>query len=165
MNTIMAIDLGKFKSVACIFDVNTKEETYITIKTTPEELHDLVVAHKVDLIVFEACGIIGWICDVLDQLELNYLVSKTNIPEWRYRVVKKKTDRADALWLAKHAAIGNLVGVYVPLKLVREKRHLINFRKSVVEELTRIKNQIRALLDSHAIHTPGGRGDDEKEIM
>ena len=157
MKNIMSIDLGKFKSVVCFYNVKSCKATYKSFKTNPQELHDLVVSHPVDFIVFEACDIIGWICDLLDNLELKYEVANTNTGEWSGRKLKKKTDKKDALWLAKRAALGDLSTVYVPKKEIREKRSLINYRQSLTERITQVKNTIRSILNSQAYSLPSGR--------
>ena len=40
--TILAIDLGKYKSVACVHDQTTGEYAFTTFETTRAELHKLV---------------------------------------------------------------------------------------------------------------------------
>ncbi len=157
MKTIMSIDLGKFKSVVCFYEVKSCKATYKSFKTNPQELHDLAVSHPADLIVFEACDIIGWICDLFDTLELKYEVANTNTGEWSGRKLKKKTDKKDAFWLAKRAALGDLSTVYVPKKEIREKRSLINYRQSLTERITQVKNTIRSLLNAQAYSLPSGR--------
>ncbi|HZZ78375.1 MAG TPA: hypothetical protein VFE62_07640 [Gemmataceae bacterium] len=42
-NTILAIDLGKYKSVACLLDPNSGEFRFNTIDTSKEELRSLLV--------------------------------------------------------------------------------------------------------------------------
>ena len=46
---ILALDLGKFKSVACDYDTETREAQYVKIKTAPMIIHQLIVrqAHVV----------------------------------------------------------------------------------------------------------------------
>jgi hypothetical protein len=34
MSTILALDLGKFKSVCCFFDTDTQELRYVTVEST-----------------------------------------------------------------------------------------------------------------------------------
>jgi hypothetical protein len=41
-NTILAIDLGKYKSVACLLDPNSGEFRFNTIDTSKEELRVLL---------------------------------------------------------------------------------------------------------------------------
>jgi hypothetical protein len=50
MSTILAIDLGKFKSVACRY-AGGATGTYQTVPTRPEALHDLIVAEAPDRVV------------------------------------------------------------------------------------------------------------------
>lgn len=163
MNTIMAIDLGKFKSVICFYEVKTAKHRFISIETTPQAIHDLVVENPVDMIVFEACDIIGWICDLLDDLhnpgthEIKYAVANTNAPEFSGKRLKKKTDKNDALMLARLMALGDMPTIYVPKKTTREKRGFINYRHSLVEQITQVKNSIRSILNSHADKLPVGK--------
>ena len=62
--TILAIDLGKFKSVACRYDPATGQHTFETLATTPPAVHDLLVEANPALLVIEACSICGWIADL-----------------------------------------------------------------------------------------------------
>ena len=43
--TILAIDLGKYKSVACAHDPSTGEIGFTTFETTRTELHKLIGRH------------------------------------------------------------------------------------------------------------------------
>jgi hypothetical protein len=49
--TILAIDLGKFKSVACIYHSLGGEHRFETIATTPSAVHDLLVATAPSVLV------------------------------------------------------------------------------------------------------------------
>lgn len=172
MNTIMSIDLGKFKSVVCFYEVKSSKHRFVNIETTPQAIHDLVVANPVDMIVFEACDIIGWICDLLDELHnpevraIKYAVANTNSPEFSGKRLKKKTDKNDALMLARRMALGNMPVIYVPKKEVREKRSFINHRHGLVERITQVKNSIRSILNRHADKLPAGKkGWSQKSIV
>jgi hypothetical protein len=62
---IVAIDLGKFHSVVCLYDPATTEHSFLTIQTTPACVHDLLVQHGGEdpsqvLVVFETCDCGGW---------------------------------------------------------------------------------------------------------
>ena len=61
---ILALDLGKFNSVGCIFDSATRKSRFATIATEREQLARLFRKCKADLIVMEACGPSGWINDL-----------------------------------------------------------------------------------------------------
>ncbi len=41
-STIIALDLGKFDTVACIIDVATRTHAFETIDMPPKSVHDLV---------------------------------------------------------------------------------------------------------------------------
>ena len=62
MNTILALDLGKFKSVACFFDTQTQEPRHVTVESTPATiglLLDKTKAEGVACVIFEACELTG----------------------------------------------------------------------------------------------------------
>ena len=40
---ILALDLGKFKTMACEYEAQTDEHRFATALTTPKALHDLIV--------------------------------------------------------------------------------------------------------------------------
>ena len=52
----------------------------------------------------EACGPSGWINDLCLELGLKTLVCSTNDEAWRWKNVKRKTDKDDALKLARMAS-------------------------------------------------------------
>jgi hypothetical protein len=39
---------GKFKSVACVMNGATRRHAFVTLATTPRQLHDLFVAHAAE---------------------------------------------------------------------------------------------------------------------
>ena len=55
-STILAIDLGKYNSVACHYEPETKATTFRTIRTTPDEMRKLLARQPVKLVVLEACS-------------------------------------------------------------------------------------------------------------
>ena len=62
--TILAIDLGKFKSVACVLDVPSGGHRFETIAKTPAAAHDLLVTVAPGALVIEACSVSGWVSDL-----------------------------------------------------------------------------------------------------
>jgi hypothetical protein len=64
---------------------------------------------------------------------------------WSWRKVKRKTDRDDALKLAKMAALGELPTVPMPSKKARLYRGLVADRDRLVGRRTAARNRIRAL--------------------
>jgi hypothetical protein len=53
---ILALDLGKFKSVACVLDVASNIHRFETINTSPSAVHDLLAEVMPDRLVIEACS-------------------------------------------------------------------------------------------------------------
>ena len=102
--SILAIDLGKFKSVACCYDPATGDHAFQTIATTPPAVHDLLIETTPHLLVIEACGVCGWIADLAESLGIAVRVANVLGEAWKWKRVKRKTDRDDALKLAKLAA-------------------------------------------------------------
>ena len=68
---ILAIDLGKFKSVACRYDPAGGTHAFETIATTPSAVHDLLVAAAPSVLVIESCSICGWISDLAESLSID----------------------------------------------------------------------------------------------
>jgi hypothetical protein len=52
MTTILGLDLGEFKSVACAYDTATTEARFMTIHTDPAGLRVLLEAERPGLVVF-----------------------------------------------------------------------------------------------------------------
>jgi transposase len=153
--SILAIDLGKFKSVACRFDPATGRHAFETIATNPPSVHDLLVEAAPSLLVIEACSTCGWVADLAESLGIAVRVANTHGEAWRWKRVKRKTDRDDALKLAKLAASDQLPTVHVPEPAVRQHRALIKYRHALIDRRTGIKNTIRSLLDAQGLSMPG----------
>ena len=154
---ILAVDLGKMKSVACDYVGETGEHTFETCRTTPEVLEELFVRRCPDRVVIEVCPSAGWITDLAARLKIELQVANPSHEGWRWRSVKKKTDRVDALKLARLSAVNQLPLVKVPSKVVREWRSLIQYRQALVARRTAIKNTIHAILNRQAIAMPSGK--------
>ena len=59
MTKILAIDLGKFKSVACTYPQATDGHRFTTIPTRPQDVHDLIVQEQPDRVVIEGRLAVG----------------------------------------------------------------------------------------------------------
>ena len=158
--SIIALDLGKFKSVACIIDdTRTRRHRFDTLDTTPQRLHDLFVADAGEdpartLVVVEACDAAGWVYDLATSLGLNVAVANCCHEAWKWKKVKRKTDRDDALKLAKMALNDELPTVHMPSPPKRQKRRLILHRRSLVSRRTQCKNAIRSIFSQQGLsHT------------
>jgi transposase len=155
-STILAIDLGKFNSVFCWYDPDTRGERFRTTPTTPDDLGRELTRQPVARVVFEACSQAGWVHDLCEQLALPATVASTTGAAWQWKHLKRKTDRDDALKLARLAAVGEVEGVPVPPRAVRQWKSLIGLRKRLVGERVRGQNRVRGLLVSQGLPAPLG---------
>lgn len=153
---ILAIDLGKVKSVACVFEVATGSSRFEAIGTTPSEVLRLVERERPERVVIEIGSSAGWVCDLCRELGVEVLVANPNGEAWRWSSVKRKSDRDDALKLARLTALGQLPTVHVPGPGVRAWRELIAYRHALVARRTAVKNSIRSILTRRALAWPAG---------
>jgi len=75
---ILAIDLGKFTSVACDYRVADGSHRYTTVKTRPRVLHDLIVERSPDRVVIEIGSAAGRVRDLCEVLEVELQVANPN---------------------------------------------------------------------------------------
>lgn len=153
---ILAIDLGKFNSVVCCFDTTTNQSEFETIVTRPWAFEKLLAKTQPEQVVIEASSVSGWVHDLCERLDYKVLVANANQEAWRWKNVKRKTDKDDALKLARLAALGQISPVYVPAAERRQYRHLVKYRKTLVNRINRIQNNIRSLFDQQGISIPQG---------
>ena len=153
--TILGLDLGKFKSVCCVMDNVTGRHAFETLASTPATIADLLTRQLAAaggeevLLVIETCDAAGWVHDVAAAIAgVAVTVVHTQGDErWRWCKVKRKTDRDDALKLARLARLGELPQppVHVPSPPRRQWRRLIVHRRSVVNRRTKSRNAIRSI--------------------
>ena len=155
---ILAIDLGMSKSVACIYERDSGKHRFVTVQTSGAAFHDLVLEHGPDRAVIEVCPMAGWVHDLLSSMEVEVQVANPSHEGWRWKHVKRKTDRDDALKLAQLSSMNQLPTVYMPAKQVRQWRQLINYRSALVKRQTVIKNSIRSILRGEGLSFPSGKG-------
>ena len=153
---ILALDLGKYKTVGCDYERESGKHRFRGSFTTPPALQQLVKEVKPDRVVIEVCNIAGWVCDLLRGMGVEVQVANTSDDAWRWRKVKKKNDRCDALKIAQLSAVNQLREVHIPLIEVRQWRALIAFRQQLVRRRGRIKNHVRDLLLSEGQILPRG---------
>ncbi|MBI1348019.1 IS110 family transposase [bacterium] len=147
---ILAIDLGKEKSVACDYLREDGTYEFVTVPTSPDRFRELLSSHPPDRIVIEICPIAGWVCDLVRRAGIEIHVAKTTEQAWRWKNVKRKTDRDDALKLAQLSSLNQIKLVHVPELPIRQWRSLITYRHGVVARRTQVKNRIKAILMEQA---------------
>jgi transposase len=160
---IIALDLGKFNTVSCQRQVGTTEHRFDRLVTSPQTFHDWLAKHSGDdpsrtLLVFETCDIAGWVHDLATALGFAVAVANTAHEAWKWKRVKRKTDKDDALKMVKLATNDELPTVHMPSPQQRQKRRLMHHRRTLVERRTQIKNAIRAIFNQQGLSLPRGTG-------
>jgi transposase len=153
---ILALDLGKYKTVGCDYERETGKHRFKASFTTAAALEQLVREVQPDRVVLEVCNIAGWVCDLLRGMGVEVQVANTSDDAWRWRKVKKKNDRCDALKAAQLSAVNQLREVHIPTIEVRQWRALIAFRQQLVRRRGKVKNHIRDLLVTEGQLLPRG---------
>lgn len=152
---ILALDLGKYKSVACLSH-SADDARFTTLTTSRHELTRLIQKHRPGAVLIEACLLAGWVRDLCAELGVTCLVANTSSEAWKFKHLKRKTDRDDALRLAEVYRLGKFPRVEVPAKEVRERRGLIEHRQKLVGRRVALQNRIRSILVGQGLPAPVG---------
>ena len=155
-NTILAIDLGKYKSVACVHDEASGEFRFTGFETTRFELRQLIDKHRPTVVIIEACLLAGWVHDLCVELGSRCLIANTASEAWKFKHLKRKTDKDDALRLAQLYLLDQLPTVDLPPTAVRQWRSLIASRQTLVGRRIAVQNHIRALFVAQGLPAPRG---------
>jgi transposase len=156
IDRILALDLGKTKTAARLHCTDGRADFSTTVATSPQELHDLILATDPTLIIIETSMTAWWVHDLAVALEKKVIVTANNGPGWKWKNVRNKSDRGDAAKLIKMHLSDQLEPVHVPEHAVRQWRGLINQRHDLVGDRTGLRNRITGLLGVHGIPVPGG---------
>jgi len=118
---ILAVDLGKYKCVACVYHA-ADDYTVQALDTSTAEVERLIRRTRPAVVVIEACCLAGWVHDRCREWGVKCKVANTGAEAWKDKHAKRKADRDDALRLAQLEALGQSPEVVVPAKPVREWR-------------------------------------------
>lgn len=157
MGMILAIDMGKNKSVYCRYNSCDGKHSFGRIATSPKDFHDLLVEHPQDTVVIEVSPLCGWVSDLCGALGVKLLVVNTASEAWSWKKIKDKSDRKDAHKIAVMQAMGQHRYVHVPCSEVRQWRELIAYRDDQVGRVTACKNRIRSIFDRQGETWPAGK--------
>ncbi|MBS2536849.1 IS110 family transposase [Catenulispora sp. NF23] len=153
---VAAIDVGKNSAMVCTRlpgrGSRRVQKTFPVGATTAAitELAGQLVAQQVELVVMESTsdywrpffylledqGLRCWLVNARDV---------KNVPS------RPKTDKLDAIWLAKLAERGMLRPSFVPPPQIRQLRDFTRLRTTLVAERTRHRNQIEKVLQDACI--------------
>jgi len=153
---ILALDLGKYKSVACLYEGDPATARFVTLTTDREHLARLFTQDRPAIVVIEACTLAGWVSDLCDELGRPCQVANTASEAWKFKHAQRKTDRDDALRLAQLQALGQLPTVAVPDVQTRQWRALIAYRQGQVGRRVALQNRVRAVLVGQGLPAPRG---------
>jgi transposase len=154
--TILAIDLGKYKSVACLHDEATGECRFMSFETTRSELQRLLAKEQPAVVIIEACLLAGWVHDLCVEFGTRCLIANTASEAWKFKHLKRKTDKDDALRLTQLYLLDQLPTVTLPPTDVRQWRALIAGRQVLVGRRVAVQNHIRALFVAQGLPAPRG---------
>jgi transposase len=154
--TILAIDLGKYKSVSCLYTGSPDTARFDSFITDRARLGKLLERYRPSVVVIEACLLAGWVHDLCAARGLVCLVANTASEAWKFKHLKRKTDKDDALRLAQLYALGQLPTVALPPPATRQWRALIAYRQTLVGRRVAVQNRIRALFVAQGLPAPRG---------
>jgi transposase len=150
---VAGLDVHKDSVVACVRVVEGREVTEELCEwaTTTDELlglRDWLEARHVELIGMESTGVY-WkpVFYVLEELCECWLLNARHLRN----VPGRKTDMADAAWIAKLVQHGLVTPSFVPPKPIRELRNLTRYRKAQIQERTREAQRLDKILQDAGI--------------
>jgi hypothetical protein len=120
---ILAVDVGKYKSVACARGAADQVE-YRAIGTGRAERVRLRETRRPGVVLVEACPLAGWVRDRCAERGVPCLVANTPSGAWKFKHLKRKTDRGNAPRPAEVYRLGKSPEVAAPEEEVRERRGL-----------------------------------------
>ena len=94
--------------------------------------------------------------DLCGDVGVSCLVANTASEAWKFKHLKRKTDKDDALRLAQLYLLGQLPTVTLPPTTVRQWRSLIAARQNLVGRRVAVQNRIRALFVAQGLPAPRG---------
>jgi len=155
---VAAIDIAKASAMVCTRVPSDKhpgrkmQNTFPVAATTGAilELGDHLACQGIELVVMEATGVY-W-------KPFFYLLEDRGLTCWLVnpRDVKNvpgrpKTDKLDAIWLAKLAERGMLRASFVPPKPIRELRDLTRLREVLTADRTKYRQRVGKVLEDACI--------------
>jgi len=145
------IDIGKEEVVACVRTPGPKGErrketlTFSTFTSQLEAMADWFSSNGVTQVVMEATGSY-WkpVWYLLEERGFELLLVNARHVKM---VPGRKSDVADAEWLAELLEHGLLRGSFVPPQVIRELRDLTRYRKSLIQERAREASRLHKVLE------------------
>ena len=151
----VGIDLGKRESQIAIL---TEDGELINrrIRTGRPRLAEMFGRRPQARILLEASTESEWVARCLEDLGHEVIVADPNYaPMYARRTRRVKTDRRDAIALARLMRSGDLTSIYVPRVEDEALRDLSRGREDAMEDLKRSKRRLKSFLLRHDIRYEG----------
>jgi transposase len=155
--TFIVLDVHKETIAVAKIDRNSKEAEFLgTIANTPEAIRNLVkkLGAKKTYYCYEAgfCGYsLYW---QLLKLGAACLVAAPSLIPMKPGELKFKTDKRDAMRLAKQLRNGELTAVYIPSREQEALRDLLRARETTMQDLLRKKSILTKFLLRYDVRQP-----------
>jgi transposase len=154
---VAALDIGKASLTACIRVPHEDKpgarrqevRTYATLTPALLELRDWLVCQGVTLVVMEATS--AYWKPPFYLLEDDIECWVVNARDVKNVPGRPKTDKLDAVWLARLAERGMLRPSFIPARPQRQLRDLTRYRRTLTQERTREKQRAEKLLEDAQI--------------
>lgn len=148
------LDVHKKTVVACVRipgEERTRHQDVRTFGTTTAELlalRDWLVAYQVTHVALESTGVY-WkpVYYVLEEAVTCVLVNAAHLQH----VPGRKSDMQDCVWLAQVLEHGLVRSSFVPPAPIRDLRDLTRYRKTVIQDRTRVANRLQKVLEDAGI--------------
>lgn len=154
LTRVCGLDVHRDTACACLVvpgPDGSRQEVVRTFGATTNELlklRDWLAAHEVTHVAMESTGVF-W-KPVYYVLEDEFQVMLVNAAHVK-NVPGRKTDLADATWIAQLLEHGLLRASFVPPPPIRELRDLTRYRKTLIEEHAREANRVHKVLQDAGI--------------
>ena len=154
---VAALDIGKATLTVCVRVPHDDKpgarrqevRTYATLTPALLELRDWLICQGVTLVVMEATS--AYWKPPFYLLEDDIECWVVNARDVKNVPGRPKTDKLDAVWLAKLAERGMLRASFIPSRPQRQLRDLTRYRRTLTQERTREKQRAEKLLEDAQI--------------
>ncbi len=148
------LDVHKASVVACVRLIDENGELQSFTQSFGTAAHDLLLlgdwlsSYAVTIVGMEATGVY-W-KPVYTLLETDFECWLLNAQHLQ-NVPGRKTDVADAVWIAQLVAHGLVRPSFVPPREIRELREVTRYRKSLIQERSREAQRLHKVLEDSGI--------------
>ena len=153
----VGIDLHKHFVVVAAVDAQQQIVLQPTRRIDLDDFPAWAASHlgPTDAVALEATGNAWWLYDIVAPLVGRAVVANSLQVKW-IAAAAVKTDKHDAIRLARLLAANLIPEVWVPPLHVRELRALLAHRRALVKQRTAVKNRLHSVLHRQHINQPNG---------